>query len=33
MDNISLKCMFHWLSEDTVRFEVDVGFYEKFAKT
>jgi len=24
--------MFHWLSEDTVKFDVNVGFYEKFAK-
>jgi len=27
-----LESTFHWLSEDTVKFEVDVWFYEKFAK-
>jgi len=24
--------MFHWLSEDTVKFEIDVGVCAKFAK-
>jgi len=32
MDNISLESTFHWLSRDTVKFEVDAGLCEKFAK-
>jgi len=32
MDNISLESVFHWLSSETVKFEVDVGVCEKFAK-
>jgi len=26
MQNISFESTFHWCSEDTVKFEVDVGF-------
>jgi len=32
MDNTSLESTFHWLSEHTVKFEDNVGFYKKFAK-
>jgi len=32
MDNISLKITVHWLFEDKVSFEIEVGVYEKFAK-
>ena len=32
MDSASLESTFHWLSEDTVKFEVDVGVCEKSAK-
>ena len=32
MHNISLESTFHWLSKDTVEFEVNVGVCEKFAK-
>jgi len=32
MDNISLETSVHWLSEDVVSFETEVGVYEKFAK-
>jgi len=29
MDNTSLESLFHWLSDDIVRFKIKVGFYEK----
>jgi len=32
MDKMSLESTFHWLSEDAVMFEVDVGVCAKFAK-
>ena len=31
MDNISLESMFHWLSKDVLKFEVDAGIYEQLA--
>jgi len=31
-DKISLESTFHWLSKDTVKFEVNVGVCTKFAK-
>ena len=31
-DKISLESTFHWLSEDTVKFAVDVVVCAKFAK-
>jgi len=31
-DNILLESTVHWLSENTVKFEVDVEIHEKFAK-
>jgi len=31
-DKLSLESMFHWLSGDTVKFEVDVRVCVKFAK-
>jgi len=33
MDKILLETSFYWLSDDVVRFKIDVGFYEKFANT
>jgi len=32
MDNTALESMVHWLSKDVVKFEVDVGVREKYAK-
>jgi len=32
MDNTLLESTFHWLSKDTVKFEVDDGVCAKFAK-
>jgi len=31
-DNISSETFVHWLSEETVRFDIEVGVYDKFAK-
>ena len=31
-DSTSLECTFHWLSKNAVKFEVDVGVCDKFAK-
>jgi len=30
--SLLLESVFHWLSKDTAKFEVDVGVCEKFAK-
>jgi len=32
MDKISLESMFHWLSDDIVRFKIEVGVEEKCTK-
>ena len=32
MDNISLESMFHWISDDTVRFKIELGVEEKCTK-
>jgi len=32
MDKIVLETSFHWLSDDIVRFKIEVGVYEKYAK-
>jgi len=32
MDNIPSEMPIHWLSEEIVRFEIEDGVYEKFAK-
>jgi len=32
MDNISLEMSFHWLSENIVRFKIEVGVCKIFAK-
>ena len=32
MDNISLESMFHWLSDNIVRFKIEVGVEEKCTK-
>ena len=32
MHNMSLESAFHCFSKDTVKFKIDVGFCEKFAK-
>jgi len=29
MDKILLETSFYWLSDDKVRFKIDVGFFEK----
>jgi len=31
-DKILLETSFYWLSDDVVRLQIYVGFYEKFAK-
>jgi len=31
-ENISLEYMFHWLSDDIVRFTIEVGVEEKCTK-
>jgi len=31
-DNTSLESMFHWLSEDVLKFEVDAGFENNWQK-
>jgi len=32
MDNVSLETSVHWLSEEIVRFEIEVGVNDKYAK-
>jgi len=32
MDKILLETCFHWLSDDIVRFVIEVGVYDKYAK-
>jgi len=32
MDNTPLESTFHWLSEDVLKFEIDVAVWEQLAK-
>ena len=32
MGKISLETFFHWIADDIVRFKIEVGVYDKFAK-